>query len=75
MQDESILDSIQKDSTIRKTLYGQGMVIKRYAPSADDLKMTLESYLEAGRPLHTDKGLLYGKDALDYIRGNGSQSE
>ena len=58
-----------------RTLFNGGEVTRHYEPSPEDLKITLESYLAAGRPLHTDQSLLYGSDALDYIRRNGSQSD
>ena len=57
-----------------KTLFNGGKVTRHFEPSPEDLKITLESYLAAGRPLHTDQSLLYGSDALDYIRRNGNQS-
>ena len=57
------------------TLFNGGKVTRHYEPSPDNLKITLESYLAAGRPLHTDQSLLYGSDALDYIRRNGNKSD
>ena len=56
-----------------KTVFNRGTVTRIYDPSPDDLKITLESYLEEGRPLHTDQSLLYRNDALDYIRSKKNQ--
>jgi fructose-1,6-bisphosphatase len=58
-----------------KTVFNRGTVTRIYELSPEDSKITLESYLAAGRPLHTDQSLLYGSDALDYIRRNGNQSD
>lgn len=52
-----------------------GYATRIYPASPDDPKITIESYLAAGRPLHTKTGLLYGSDALAYIRGNSSQKQ
>jgi hypothetical protein len=39
------------------------------------VRIEIESYLLAGHALHTEKGLLYGSDAIDYIHGKGNQSQ
>jgi len=59
-----------------KTVFNRGTAMRIYDdPSPDDLKITLESYLAEGRPLHTDQSLLYRSDALDYIQSKENQSD
>lgn len=80
MQQETQIDAVTThparviDPKKIKTVFNRGTVIRIYDPSPDDTKITLESYLAAGRPLHTDQNLLYRSDALDYIQSKENQA-
>ena len=66
---------LEQSTKAVRTYFNTSPLVRIYDPSPDDLKMTLESYLAAGRPLCTERGPLFGSDALAYIRGNGSQTD